>query len=77
MVVLGGTLASAGEALLRPLRLAMRDRSLSTSLQGTAVLVSPLGDDAIALGAAGLVLQQALGAPELLLMSTAAQGAAR
>lgn len=75
VVVLGGTLASAGEALLRPLRLAMADRSLFTSLAATEVLVSPLGDEAIALGAAGLVLQQALEAPERLLLSTQANAA--
>jgi predicted NBD/HSP70 family sugar kinase len=75
VVVLGGTLASAGEALLGPLRLAMADRSLFTSLASTAVLLSPLGDEAIALGAAGLVLQQALDAPERMLFAAQANAA--
>jgi hypothetical protein len=67
VVVLGGTLATAGETLLRPLRQAMARRSLFTSLASTQVRVSPLGDHAIALGAAGLVLHEALEEPERLL----------
>ena len=72
VVVLGGTLATAGETLLAPLRRALVDRALSTSLASTRVVVSPLGHDAIALGAAGLVLHQALEFPEQLMLNTEA-----
>ena len=68
VVVLGGTLASAGEMLLAPLRAAMRDRSLSTSLESTEVHTSPLGDRVVAIGAAALVLHHALRPPELLFL---------
>ena len=62
-VVLGGTLLQAGDILLAPLREAMRARALSTSLENTVVQTSSLGKDAVALGAATLVLQNTLTQP--------------
>ena len=70
-VVLGGPLPTAGPLLMDPVRAAMRERVLSASLETTDVLVSTLGDDGIALGAATLVLQRALAEPALLLHSCA------
>jgi predicted NBD/HSP70 family sugar kinase len=67
MVVLGGELSSAGELLLAPLRAALRDRALSTSVAETTLLASELGDRAIAVGAATLVLESVLRTPALLL----------
>lgn len=67
VVVLGGSLPHAGALLLEPMRAALRERVLSTSLETTAVRVSALGDDAVALGGATLVLQRALAQPDLLL----------
>jgi len=64
-VILGGRLTRAGELLLKPLRRAMRDRALWTAIERTEVLVSPLGDDAVSLGAATLTLQAALDRPDL------------
>ena len=70
-VVLGGTLPTAGPVLLDAMRAAMRERVLSASLETTDVLVSSLGEDGIALGAATLVLQRVLAEPALLLQSRA------
>lgn len=62
-VVLGGRLAEAGALLLDPLRVALERRALWTSVAGSNVVLSPLGDDAVPLGAATLVLQDALAHP--------------
>jgi len=65
MVVLGGRLPSAGELLFGPLRDAMQARALSTSWESAEVRSSLLGREAVALGAATLVLQAALADPTL------------
>ena len=65
MVVLGGQLPSAGEILFSPLLSAMQERSLSTSWESAEVRPSALGREAVALGAATLVLQAALADPTL------------
>jgi predicted NBD/HSP70 family sugar kinase len=66
-VVLGGRLTEAGDLLVAPLLLALEKRALFTSVAGSSVVVSPLGDDAVPLGAATLVLQGALSEPTFLL----------
>lgn len=66
LVVLGGKLTGAGERLLQPLRAALRERALSTSLEATRVVMSDLGDDTVALGAATLVLDSVLKDPSLI-----------
>lgn len=66
-VVLGGRLTEAGPLLLEPLRAALERRALWTSVAGADVVVSPLGDDAVALGAATRVLEDALSDPSFLL----------
>ena len=63
-VILGGRLAAAGQLLLIPLRRAIRDRALWTSIERADVVLSELGESHIALGAATLVLEAALAAPE-------------
>jgi predicted NBD/HSP70 family sugar kinase len=60
IVVLGGEVSSVGEVLLEPLRASVRKRALSTSMAETRIVTSALGDRAIAVGAATLVLQAAL-----------------
>lgn len=65
LVVLGGRLTEAGDLLLAPLRRAARARALSASIDRTAILISGLGKEAVALGAATLVLQQALDDPSM------------
>ena len=68
-VVLGGRLTTAGPLLLGPLRTALAQRTLWTSVESAQVVISQLPADAIALGAATLVLQQALSEPDALLLS--------
>ncbi len=65
LVVLGGRLTAAGDLLLAPLREAISARALSTSIDRTEVVLSELGKESVALGAATLVLQHALSEPSL------------
>jgi predicted NBD/HSP70 family sugar kinase len=60
VVVLGGEITGVGELLLEPVRAAVRDRSLATTFEGTGIMTSNLGDKAIAVGAATMVLRAAL-----------------
>jgi predicted NBD/HSP70 family sugar kinase len=60
IVVLGGEISSVGDLLLDPLRASVRKRALSTSMAETRIVTSALGNKAIAVGAATLVLQAAL-----------------
>lgn len=63
-VILGGRLTAAGDRLLGPLRQTVRERALSTSIDRAEILFSTLGDDHIAIGAATLIVHQALLAPQ-------------
>ncbi|MEJ2482980.1 MAG: ROK family protein [Gemmatimonadota bacterium] len=65
MVIVGGGLSRVGDLLLEPLRDVIGRRSLITSVAGTEVRASDLGEQATALGAATLVLQSALDDPRL------------
>jgi predicted NBD/HSP70 family sugar kinase len=60
VVVLGGEITGVGELLLAPVRAAVCDRSLATTFEDTAITTSNLGDKAIAVGAATMVLRSAL-----------------
>jgi predicted NBD/HSP70 family sugar kinase len=60
VVVLGGEITGVGDLLLEPVRAAVRERSLAAAFEGTSVMTSKLGDKAIAVGAATLVLRAAL-----------------
>jgi predicted NBD/HSP70 family sugar kinase len=60
VVVLGGEITGVGELLLDPVRAAVRDRSLATTFEGTSIITSNLGDKAIAVGGATMVLRAAL-----------------
>jgi len=62
-VVLGGRLAQAGERLLEPLRRTVSERALSTSLARADIGLGELGEGHVAVGAATLVVQQALADP--------------
>ena len=66
-IVLGGHLTEAGTMLLDPLRAALSERALWSSVEGSELVISPLGDQAVALGAATLLLQAALEDPQRLL----------
>ena len=64
-VVVGGSLARAGDRLLVPLREAVLRRTLVTSAAAAEIVVSELGPRATALGAATHVLIAALANPSL------------
>jgi len=66
-VVLGGPLTEAGSLLLDPLLDTMARRALWSSMEGSALVLSPLGDRAVALGAATLLLQHLLESPGMVL----------
>jgi glucokinase-like ROK family protein len=57
IVVVGGPTASIGETFLEPVRHEVRRRALGDSLHDLAIVPSVLGDDAGAIGAAALVLE--------------------
>jgi predicted NBD/HSP70 family sugar kinase len=65
IVVLGGPLTDAGALLLDPIRDTVRHRSLFRSVAEARIVTSELGGDAIAVGAATLMLQAALRSPAL------------
>ncbi len=60
VVVLGGEITAVGDLLLDRLRDTVRERTLSLSVNETRLVTSNLGEQAIAVGAATLVLQAAL-----------------
>jgi predicted NBD/HSP70 family sugar kinase len=60
VVVLGGEITAVGDLLLDRLRETVRARALSTLVGETRLVTSNLGEQAIAVGAATLVLQAAL-----------------
>ncbi|MGE3173475.1 MAG: ROK family transcriptional regulator [Planctomycetota bacterium] len=64
-VVFGGSLTRAGELLLRPLRKKLGERTLSASVDQSQFVISSLGIEGIARGAATLVLLAALSDPKV------------
>jgi glucokinase-like ROK family protein len=60
MVVVGGGLARLGETLLEPVRCTVRELTLVPAAAEAQIVASPLGDRAIALGAATHALETAL-----------------
>ena len=60
VVVFGGEITAVGDLLLDRLRETVRERTLSLSVNETRLVTSNLGEHAIAVGAATLVLQAAL-----------------
>ncbi len=62
-VILGGHLTEAGALLLDPLLAAIARRALWSSVEGSTLVVSTLGDRAVALGAATLLLESLLKDP--------------
>jgi predicted NBD/HSP70 family sugar kinase len=60
VVVFGGEITAVGDLLLDRLRETVRERTLSLSVNETLLVTSNLGEQAIAVGAATLVLQAAL-----------------
>ena len=64
-VILGGSLAGAGDRLVTPLREAVASRTLVASAAALDIRTSELGERAVALGAATHVLLAALAQPRL------------
>lgn len=64
-VILGGSLARAGDRLVEPLRNAVSTRTLVNSAAASDIRTSELGERAVALGAATHVLVAALANPRL------------
>ena len=66
LVVFGGSLRRAGELALEPMRQAIRERALWTSVDQADVVGGELGEEDVALGAATMVLQALLEDPSCL-----------
>ncbi len=64
IIVIGGGVARAGDSLLAPLRRVVASSSLPAAWKGTRILPGELGDTAIAIGAALMVLNAAFGTHE-------------
>jgi predicted NBD/HSP70 family sugar kinase len=64
-VILGGHLTEAGGLLLNPMRAVLAQRTLWSSIEASTLVVSALGDRAVALGAVTLLLQELLEQPSL------------
>ena len=64
-VVFGGSLTRAGELLLKPLRKTLGERTPSASVQQAQFVMSALGIEGVARGAATLVLLAALSDPQV------------
>ena len=62
-IVIAGSLARFGEALLEPIRQEVSQRSLSALANETRIEPSSLGTDIVILGAAALLLTHELGLP--------------
>jgi predicted NBD/HSP70 family sugar kinase len=62
-VVIGGSLAAAGDLLFRPLWATMRRRGLVAAVDHVAIVPGKLGGDVIAIGAVGAVVQHVFGVP--------------
>ena len=60
VVVLGGDFTRLGELILEPLRNTIRTRTLVSSVAAAEILASDLGPRSVAIGAATLVLKEAL-----------------
>jgi len=60
MVVLGGELAGFGELVLGPIRETVRRRTLVSQVMAAELITSALGTQSIAVGAATMVLKEAL-----------------
>jgi predicted NBD/HSP70 family sugar kinase len=62
LIVVGGTLAAAGEVLLEPMREAVQRRAIPSAAEDVEIVTGVLGDRAEVLGAVALVLYERAGA---------------
>jgi len=68
LIIVGGPIMGAGEALLEPLRLHLKQRALPTHLARINVVASALKEDAPSIGAASLILHEAMAPASLPLL---------
>lgn len=76
MVVIGGDLANLGELLLEPVRETVRRRTLVSQVTAAELRTSELGPQSVAVGAATMVLKEALNDMRLLAVVAGPQDAA-
>jgi len=69
LIILGGGVATVGEALLEPLKQTVKERSLVASFKDTRIVIGTLGREAVATGAATLVLQEVFKGPQIALVT--------
>lgn len=65
VVIVGGGITGLGERFLEPLRETVRVRTRVSSMAGASIVMSGLGPQSVAVGAASLVLKEALANPRL------------
>jgi predicted NBD/HSP70 family sugar kinase len=65
VVIVGGGITTMGERFLEPVRETVRQRTRVSSGAGSAIVMSQLGPQSVAVGAASLVLKEALANPRL------------
>jgi glucokinase-like ROK family protein len=65
MVIIGGGVADAGDLLLNPIQETVKRRSLPSNYNDTVIACAQLGREAIAIGAATMVLQEVFKGPKL------------
>lgn len=65
VVIVGGGITGLGDCFLEPLRETVRSRTRVSSTAGASILMSGLGPQTVAVGAASLVLKEALANPRL------------
>jgi predicted NBD/HSP70 family sugar kinase len=65
VVIVGGGITALGDHFLEPLRETVRQRTRVSSMAGVSIVMSGLGPQSVAVGAASLVLQEALANPRL------------
>jgi predicted NBD/HSP70 family sugar kinase len=68
MIILGGGVAMVGDILLEQIRQTVKDRSLLAAYKDTQIIIGKLGKEAVAFGAATLVLQEVFKGPQLSLV---------
>jgi predicted NBD/HSP70 family sugar kinase len=65
VVIVGGGITGLGDRFLEPLRETVRMRTRVSSVGGATIVMSELGPQSVAVGAASLVLKEALANPRL------------
>lgn len=67
IIILGGGVASVGDLLLNPIWEMVRQRSLLACYDQAKIVLGRMGREAVAIGAASLVLQEVFRGPELMI----------